>query len=376
MAPSEPPAMVSPTTTISVDGDHEKRFSVEEDPLPTASAPIASSAVALAPNDLSGVQGNGGKTPPKGHSGFTAPLEIPKWRFMAIFASLMISIFLFALDQLIVATAIPKITAEFNSLTQLSWLTSGFFLTLLSFNLLYSQLMNIFPSKHVIIFAVFTFEMGSLVCGVAPTMNVLIFGRALAGAGAAGIFSGGMVIVAELTPLHSRAQYFALFGVCFAIASVIGPLIGGAFADHVSWRWCFYINLPLGGVAIVCLIFFQPSRPPLGRADSYKGYSKAMLKQLLMCDWVGVVLSMAFAVCFILATQWGGVTKSWGSAPVVVTLVLAGVLPIVFCLYEYFIKESISYFRIRLFKRRTVAGAAIVSFCVFGIFMILVYYLS
>lgn len=86
-------------------------------------------------------------------------------------------------------------------------------LTLLSFNLLYSQLMNIFPSKHVIIFAVFTFEMGSLVCGVAPTMNVLIFGRALAGAGAAGIFSGGMVIVAELTPLHSRAQYFALFGV-------------------------------------------------------------------------------------------------------------------------------------------------------------------
>lgn len=138
------PAMVSPTTTISVDGDHEKRFSVEEDPLPTANAPIASSAVALAPNDPSGVQGNGGKTPPKGHSGFTAPLEIPKWRFMAIFASLMISIFLFALgrcgpniflldkfvdinaDQLIVATAIPKITAEFNSLTQLSWLTSGF----------------------------------------------------------------------------------------------------------------------------------------------------------------------------------------------------------------------------------------------------------
>lgn len=86
-------------------------------------------------------------------------------------------------------------------------------LTLLSFNLLYSQLMNIFPSKHVIVFAVFIFEMGSLACGVAPNMNVLIFGRALAGAGAAGIFSGGMVIIAELTPLHSRAQYFALFGV-------------------------------------------------------------------------------------------------------------------------------------------------------------------
>ncbi|OXG42035.1 aflatoxin efflux pump AFLT [Cryptococcus neoformans Bt120] len=376
MALSENSAMVSPTTTISVDGDREKRFSVEEDPLPTASAAIPLSAVAHTPGDQSSVQGTGGKTPPKGHSGVTAPLEIPKWRFMAIFGSLMISVFLFALDQLIVATAIPKITAEFNSLTQLSWLTSGFFLTLLSFNLLYSQLMNIFPSKHVIIFAVFIFEMGSLACGVAPNMNILIFGRALAGAGAAGIFSGGMVIIAELTPLHSRAQYFALFGVCFAIASVVGPLIGGAFSDHVSWRWCFYINLPLGGVAIGCLLFFQPSRPPLGRESSYKGYSKAMLKQLLMCDWVGVVLSMAWAVCFILGTQWGGVTRSWDSASVIVTLVFAGVLPIAFCLYEYFVKESISYFRIRLFKRRTVAGAAIVSFCVFGIFMILVYYLS
>lgn len=80
-----------------------------------------------------------------------------------------------------------------------------------------------------------------------------------------------------------------------------------------------------------------------------------MLKQLLMCDWVGVVLSMAWAVCFILGTQWGGVTRSWDSASVIVTLVFAGVLPIAFCLYEYFVKESISYFRIRLFKRRTVA---------------------
>lgn len=111
------------------------------------------------------------------------------------------------------ATAIPSITAQFNSLDQLSWLASGFFLTLLGFTLIYSQWSQIFPSKVVIMFAIIVFELGSLICGVAPNMDVLILGRAIAGVGAAGIFSGGMLIIAELTPLSKRAQYFGLFGV-------------------------------------------------------------------------------------------------------------------------------------------------------------------
>ncbi|WWD22099.1 hypothetical protein CI109_106588 [Kwoniella shandongensis] len=361
----------SPTTTVHSDDDHHS--------LKDASIPNEKSA--LPPTSESPSPTPGGKKakkisePPKGHSGVTAPMELKKWQFWAIILSLMVSIFLFALDQLIVATAIPKITEEFNSLTQLSWLASGFFLTLLGFNLLYSQWMNIFPSKHVIIFAIFIFEMGSLVCGVAPNMNVLIFGRAFAGLGAAGIFSGGMVILAEITTLHERAQYFALFGVCFAIASVIGPLIGGAFSDHVTWRWCFYINLPFGGVAIACLLFFLPTRPPLGRAASYKGYSKDMFKQLLMCDWFAVALTMAWACVFILGLQWGGVTKKWNDASVIVCLVFSFVLIPAFCLYEWWMKDK-AYFRIRLLRRRTIAGASIVSFCVFGTMMIQVYYLS
>ncbi|WWC67872.1 uncharacterized protein I206_101789 [Kwoniella pini CBS 10737] len=316
------------------------------------------------------------RAPPTGVSATHAPMELPKARFWAIFASLMVCIFLFALDQLIVATAIPKITAEFNSLTKLSWLASGFFLTLLGFNLLYSQWMNIFPSKHVMMFAVFIFEIGSLVCGVAPNMDVLILGRALAGLGAAGIFSGGMVIIAELTSLHNRAQYFALFGVCFAIASVIGPLLGGAFADHVSWRWCFYINLPFGGVAVACIAFFQPTRPPLGREKAYEGYSKKMFWQVVKCDWGGMVIAMGWAISFILFTQWGGVTKSWKNGGVIVCIVLSVILIPAFVLYEMLIGSDNQMFKLRLLKRRNVIGASMVCFCVFGVFMILVYYLS
>ncbi|WRT64871.1 uncharacterized protein IL334_001807 [Kwoniella shivajii] len=315
------------------------------------------------------------RAPPEGVSGVHAPIEMSRPRFWAIFISLMVSIFLFALDQLIVATAIPKITAQFNSLTKLSWLASGFFLTLLGFNLLYSQWMNIFPSKHVIMFAVFIFEIGSLVCGVAPNMDVLILGRAIAGLGAAGIFSGAMVIIAEITPLHNRAQYFALFGVCFAIASVLGPLIGGAFADHVSWRWCFYINLPLGGVAIAALFFFQPTRPPLGREKTYKGYSKEMFMQVVRCDWGGMIIAMGWAISYILFTQWGGVTRKWSDGGVIACIVLAVILIPVFFTYEYYIGDM-QMFKLRLLKRRNVIGASIVCFCVFGVFMILVYYLS
>ncbi|WVQ84184.1 hypothetical protein IAT38_006334 [Cryptococcus sp. DSM 104549] len=372
--------MASPTPTIDTPADEKKHSFIGTPALPVGAAGSTTPAESMVDERTSTPVGKVPKekkisAPPKGHSGVVDIPNIARWRFFAIFGSLMLSVFLFALDQLIVAIAIAKITSEFDSLTQLPWLASGFFLTLLSFNLLYSQSMNIFPSKHVITTAVVIFEVGSLVCGVARSMDVLILGRAIAGLGAAGIFIGAMVVVAELVPLNKRGVYFAMFGVCFAIASLLGSLIGGAFADHVSWRWCFYINFPFAGIAIACLVFFQPTRAPLGRAQSYEGYNNKMLWQFFKLEWAGVVLSMAWAVSFILATQWGGVTRKWNSASVVVCLALSGVLPFVFGLYEWFAKDK-AYFRIRLLKRRTIGGTCIVAFCVYGLFMVIAYYLS
>ncbi|EIW65485.1 hypothetical protein TREMEDRAFT_13495, partial [Tremella mesenterica DSM 1558] len=315
------------------------------------------------------------KAPPAGVSGFQAPLELPRWRFWLVILSLMLSVFLFALDQLILATAIPKITVAFQSLTELPWLTNSFFMTLLSFNLLYTQWSQLFPSKHVMMFAVFIFEVGSLICALAPGMTVLILGRAITGVGAAGIFGIGMVIIAEITPLHNRAQTLGFLGVVFAIASVIGPLIGGAFADHVSWRWCFYINLPFGGLAFAMLFFLLPTTAPLGRKATYKGYNKDMIMAVVRCDWGAMVIAMAWSVCIILALQWGGVTKKWNDGSVIATLVMSVVLIPIFIGYEWWMGEA-AMFKLRLLKRRTIVGVSLVLFFLFAIFMLEVYYLS
>lgn len=195
----------------------------------------------------------------------------------------------------------PQITDDFHSVTDIGWYGSAYLLTTCAFQLLFGKLYAFFDIKAVFMASVVLFEAGSALCGAAPTSVAFIVGRALAGVGGAGITSGTIVIMVHSIPLHRRPKYQGAFGAVFGIASVVGPLLGGAFTSKVTWRWCFYINLPLGGVALLVLGFVL--KPPA--QDDIKSMKLAdKLKQL---DFVGTSVFVPGTVCLLLALQWGGV---------------------------------------------------------------------
>jgi hypothetical protein len=162
------------------------------------------------------------------------------FKLITVVIALCFAVFLVALDNTIVATAIPRITNDFHSLDDVGWYASSYLLTTCAFQLLFGKFYTFFSIKWVFLLAIGIFELGSLICGVAPNSVALILGRAIAGVGSAGIFSGGLIIIAYSVPLEKRPIYTGLIGAMYGIASVAGPLMGGAFTDHLTWRWCFY----------------------------------------------------------------------------------------------------------------------------------------
>ena len=192
-------------------------------------------------------------------------------------------------------------------------------------------------------------------------------GRATAGLGSAGVFSGAIIIVVYLVPLQKRPIFTGLLGACFGIASVIGPVLGGAFTNNVSWRWCFYINLPIGAVAIA-IIFIVLKLPSL------KNASLSLRQQFLQLDPLGTLFFLPSIVCLLLALQWGGSTYAWNSGRVIALLVLFGVLGIAFTAIQVWKQEAATN-PPRIVKQRTIAGAILFSVCVGATLQVMVFYL-
>ncbi|QRV80260.1 major facilitator superfamily transporter [Ceratobasidium sp. AG-Ba] len=292
-------------------------------------------------------------------------------RLLLVFVGMLMSILLVALDQTIVATALPIIASKFDAFNQVTWIASAYFLTQAGCMLTYGQLLAIAPTKWVYLSAIVLFEIGSLFCAVATTMEFLIFGRAFAGVGAAGIFVSVLSIIAQVTRLEQRPVLFGSFGAVFALASVIGPLLGGAFTDHVSWRWCFYINLPFGAITVVTIVFLIPKRPAMGGTE-YD--NKTSLQKWLGLDWAGSILALGMVTALLLPLQWGGNEKPWNDKVVIALFCVFGVLLIAFVGWEIY-KGDRAILRTAMFRRRTQIGTCLEAFFVMLALLLGTYYL-
>ncbi|KAI1461587.1 MFS general substrate transporter [Annulohypoxylon moriforme] len=288
------------------------------------------------------------------------------FKFWSVMLSIYLALFLVALDRTIIGTAIPQITQDFHSLGDIGWYGSAYQLTTAASQLVFGRIYKFYEVKRVFLIAVALFEIGSVICGAAPNSIAFILGRAIAGLGGAGIFSGVMIIMIPLVPLRKRPMFQGIFGTVFGVSSVMGPLVGGAFTDHVTWRWCFYINLPVGAVTFLCLLIVKlPNKAPVP-APFWEHFTRL--------DPLGTLFFVPSIVCLLLALQWGGSTYAWHSWRIILLFVLFGVLFIVFASIQVLMPNTATV-PVRIISQRSIAAATVFMLAVTGAMLMTVYYL-
>ncbi|KAE9380142.1 MFS general substrate transporter [Stipitochalara longipes BDJ] len=277
--------------------------------------------------------------------------------------------FVIMLDQTIVATAIPRITNTFNSVKDIGWYGSAYLLSLASLQPLYGKIYQYYSSKKVFLIALALFEIGSLICALSNSSELFIFGRALAGTGGAGLILGLLTILAASAPLDKRPGYLGIMMGCASLGLVSGPIFGGLLTEKASWRWCFYMNLPVGGLTGGILAFMHI--PDSKQADSHLATREQKSKRL---DIPGFLLFTPTIIMLLLALEWGGVTYRWNSSVVIGLFCGTGVAWIIFLLWERRQGEG-AMIPLELFSHRITICASLTMLLAQGPLLLISYYL-
>jgi EmrB/QacA subfamily drug resistance transporter len=266
------------------------------------------------------------------------PKEEKETALWVILGALMLTMLLAALDQTIVSTALPRIASEFNALNQLSWVVTAYMLTSAVTTPLYGKLSDLFGRKKMLLIAVGIFLIGSILAGLSQSMFQLVIFRGLQGVGAGGLMTLVLATIGDVVPMRERGKYQGMFGAVWGLSSVAGPLLGGFFTDAFSWRWIFYINIPLGILALI--VIWMKLHTKVHHTDH-------------SIDYLGAALISVGSVALLLAAVWGGTTYAWSSHQII-ELIGAGIaFAIAFVVWEHYAKEPIlppELFRSSIFR--------------------------